>query len=551
MTQVQLSDPGNDFIREIRPTKKQEDLLALPDEIFEVLFGGAAYGGKSFILTLLPIIRGWYKFSGFKGLILRRKFPDLERENIRLSKDYYPATGATYNEMKHSWLWREYNSYMDFGHIQHDSDVSQYDSSQYNYVFYDELTHFGAHSYFYLVGSRVRPSSSFNVALVRSGSNPGGIGQTWVYDRFVRPCEEGYKILKDTNTGLLRTFIPAFIEDNPYGQEYDPQYAEKLKLLPESEYKAKRWGDWHAFKGSVFQTFRPMRFPGEPANALHVIPSFSIPQWWPRIISIDWGRRAMCYCCWLAISPNRRVYIYRERSWYNRDISFWANEIKLINDDNDESFVQTTLCGSAWQNRGGELIADEFQRYSNLVPSSSENTAGSRIAGLQLIHDFLRWEKIRPLLSKGEYYDLKHAQEIYRNYGPKALEGYKKQFYDEPEEENLPVLQIFESCKVLINTIPLAIYDEKKVEDIAEFEGDDPLDCLRYACKTAKRFLTGEIGNLSLVEKKQEVLSDYEIDNDTTRMYRRLEAIEMHDQHTLNDCIPISRRSRFARMRTH
>jgi hypothetical protein len=30
-------------------------------------------------------------------------------------------------------------------------------------------------------------------------------------------------------------------------------------------------------------------------------------------------------------------------------------------------------------------------------------------------------------------------------------------------------------------------------------------------------------------------------------MYRRLEAIEMHDQHTLADCIPVSRRSRFAR----
>lgn len=551
MSTVQLSDPGNNFIREIRPTKKQEDLLSLPDEIFEVLYGGAAYGGKTFILTLLPIIRGWYKSNGFKGIILRRKFPDLERENIRLSKEFYPATGGIYNEQKHVWSWPAFNSYVDFGHIQHDSDVTQYDSSQYNYAFYDELTHFAAHSYFYLVGSRIRPSSSFNIALVRSGSNPGGIGQTWVLNRFIKGNENGYKIQRDKNTGLLRTFIPAFIEDNPYGLEYDPQYAEKLKLLPEAEYKAKRFGDWSAFKGSVFTTFRPMHFTGEPDNALHVVPSFTIPQWWPRILSIDWGKRAMCYAIWLAVAPNKRVYIYRERAWSGKDISFWANEIKIINDENNETFVQTTLCGSAWQNRGSELIADEFQRYSGLVPSSSENTAGSRIAGLQLVHDFLRWERVQPLRAKGEFYDLVLAQEIYRNYGPAALESYKQGFYDEPEEENLPILQIFDNCKILIETLPMAIYDDKKIEDIAEFDGDDPLDCLRYACKTAKKFLLGEIGGLDLLARKQSILAEYESDQDATRMYRRMERIEAQDKLTVNDCIPVSRRSRFARQRIH
>jgi hypothetical protein len=61
---------------------------------------------------------------------------------------------------------------------------------------------------------------------------------------------------------------------------------------------------------------------------------------------------------------------------------------------------------------------------------------------------------------------MKVAQEIYRNYGPSALENYKRQFYDELEEENLPILQIFEGCKILTDTIPMAIYDEKKIEDI-------------------------------------------------------------------------------------
>ena len=550
------SDPGNgmyeDFIREknIKPHPVQEALLTLPDEIFEALYGGAAYGGKSWILTLLPLFRGFYKFRGYKGIILRNKFPDLEREIIRLSKEYYPKTGAKYNEQKHSWEWTEFNSYQDFGHVQHSSDITMYDSSQYNYCAFDELTHFSSYPYHYMVGSRVRPSSSFNIAIVRNGSNPGGIGQTFVYNRFVRPHEEGYKVIRDTATGLYRIFIPAKAEDNPYGMEYDPLYVKKLEILKEvseAEYKAKRYGDWHAYKGSVFTTFRPMRFPGEPDNALHVIKRFQIPEWWPRILSIDWGKRAMCHAMWGAIAPNHKAYIYRERAWYGRDIPYWASEIRIIHNENNELPVHTVLCGSAWQSRGSELIADEFQKYSDLVPSSSENTSGSRIAGLQLIHDFFRWEKRDNLRSKGEFYDMEIAQEIYRNYGPVAMESYKKQFYDEPEENNLPVLQIFEECKTLIDTIPMCIYDDKKIEDIAEFEGDDPIDNLRYFCKAAKKFLDGELGNLSAAEQIQKVIARKEETGDMTTFYRQMEAIERHDHHTLQDCIPISRRSRFAR----
>jgi hypothetical protein len=553
---IEVSDPGNrfyeDFIREknIKPHPIQEQLLQLPDQIFEALYGGAAYGGKSWILTLLPLFRGFYKFRGYKGIIFRRKFPDLEKEIIRLSKEYYPKTGAKYNEQKHSWEWLEFNSYQDFGHVQHDSDISQYDSSQYNYCAFDELTHFSAHPYHYMVGSRVRPSSSFNIAFVRNGSNPGGIGQTFVYNRFVRPYEDGYKVIKDVNTGLYRIFIPAKAEDNPYGMEYDPLYVKKLEILKqvsEAEYKAKRWGDWHAYKGSVFTSFRPMRFPGEPDNALHVIPRFQIPEWWPRILSIDWGKRAMCYAMWGAVSPGHKVYIYRERAWYGRDIPYWASEIREIHNENNELLSYTVLCGSAWQARGGELICDEFQKYSDLVPSNSENTPGSRVAGIQLIHDFLRWEKKVSLKSKNEFYDMQLAQEIYRKHGPEALESYKKQFYDEPEEENLPILQIFDNCKVLIDTIPMAIYDDVKIEDIAEFEGDDPLDCFRYFCKAAKRFIAGEIGGLDVAAKKQEIVERLNVTGDMTAFYRQLEFIEAQNRASISDCLPVSRRSRFAR----
>jgi hypothetical protein len=524
---IEVLDPGSEFIREVKPQPRQEDFLKIPDSVFEALYGGAAYGGKSFILTLLPLIRGFYKFRGFKGIILRRKFPDLEREIIRLSKEYYPLTGAIYNEQKHVWEWREYGSYMDFGHIQHAEDVRQYDSAQYNYCAFDELTHFPEAPYLYMVGSRVRPGSSFNISIVRNGTNPGGIGQTFVYNRFVKPCEEGYKLIKDKKTGLYRIFIPAYAQDNILGMKYDPQYIMKLEMLPEAEKKAKKYGDWHAFEGSVFPEFRPIKFPNEPENALHVCQSFDIPEWWPRILSIDWGKRAMCHALWASISPDNRVYIYRERGWLGKDVPYWASEVRELS--HNEHIVSFILCGSAWQERGVETIAEQVQKYTGLVPSSSDNTPGSRIAGLQSIHDFLRWESKGHLLkAEGEIYDLNKAGMIYRNFGENALMQYRKQFMDEKEEKNLPRLQIFENCApILVETIPACIHGEKnKKEDIQEFDGDDPIDNLRYLCKAINRYCYGNSSEMELQKKIQNIVGTYQEQGDTTKFYRQMEKME-------------------------
>ncbi|HEY3526485.1 MAG TPA: hypothetical protein VGK47_09830 [Nitrososphaeraceae archaeon] len=555
---IPVTDPSSriydNFIKDkdIKPHARQEDFLAIPDDVFEALYGGAAYGGKSWILTLLPLFRGFYKYKGFKGIILRRKFPDLEREIIRLSKEYYPQTGGKYNEQKHTWEWPDYGSYMDFGHIQHDSDVSMYDSAQYNYCAFDELTHFSNHPYHYLVGSRVRPGGDFHIAISRHGTNPGGIGQTFVYNRFVKPCEDGYKIIRDRATGLTRIFIPALAEDNPYGMEFDPLYVKKLEILKETseaDYKAKRYGDWHAFKGSVFTTFRSIRFPGEPDNALHVIEPFHIPEYWPRILSIDWGKTAMCYAMWGAISPDRRIYVYRERGWKGRDVSYWGDEIKNIHYESNEIPVHTVLCGSAWQNRGGEEIQETFTKHTGIVAQSSLNAPGTRVAGLSLIHEFLRWEKVRELRTKETFYDIDKANRIYRMYGESALMSYRSQFLDEPEEVNIPKLQIFKNCEILTETIPMAVYDEKKTEDIAEFDGDDPLDCLRYFCKAAKSYMNGEIGNLKHQEKINEVIQTYQASGDINAYYRQMESIEKGNNIMSEIIKPIQPRGIIARRR--
>lgn len=535
MISVKEVTPAEDIIKKFDPSQRQKDFLALPDTVYEALYGGGAYGGKSFLLTLLFIIRGFYKYRGAKGLLLRREMNDLERENIRLTQEWFPATGGKYNENKKSWHWPDYGSYFDFGHVQHLKDMRSYDTLQYNLAIFEELAHFLEAMYLYIVGSRVRPSSTFSVAICRSSATPGGVGQTFTYNRFVRPCENGYTLIRDKKTTLRRIYIPALYQDNPYGMQFDPDYGNKLEILPEAEKRAKKYGDWHAFEGSVFTSFRPFKFPDEPDNAIHVCSFFDIPEWWPRILSVDWGKRAMCHAMWAALSPDNRCYIYRERWWKGVDVPFWSTEIGQLSEY--DNLVISVLCGSAFQDHGVDTIAHEAQKHSGIRFVSSQNYPGTRVATLQVVQEFLRWQQ-KPYQEPLEPYDHGKAIDIFRKHGDEALTRYVNSYKKYEDEYNIPRLQIlkvpgageenFENvAPTLTETIPVCVYDEKKVEDIAEFDGDDPIDNLRNLCKFAQRYMNGLLGEE--VEKRkqiQTVVEDLQSTGDYTRFYRRMEFME-------------------------
>ena len=69
--------------------------------------------------------------------------------------------------------------------------------------------------------------------------------------------------------------------DNPHMSK---RYRMSLEALPEAEKRAKLYGDWDAYEGSVFDELRDRSYPDEPGNALHVIEPFDIPAWWPKMV---------------------------------------------------------------------------------------------------------------------------------------------------------------------------------------------------------------------------------------------------------------------------
>lgn len=513
-----------------KPHKKQTEFLSLPDTIFEALYGGSAGGGKSDALIMLPIIRGFYKEPRFKGIIFRRTYPELESEIIVRTQNginclngesiKYSDFGAKYNSEKRRWTFPS-GAIVQFGHVEYESDVRKYDTAEYNYMAFDELTSFSEFQYIYLSRTRCRSSSKLP-AIVRGATNPGNVGHAWVRRHFIEPAPYG-SLIVDKKTGLKRIFIQAKPTDNPH---LDPNYVQKLSGLPEAERRAKLDGDWWTFEGQVFEDFRADHFPDEPDNALHVIPPQDLPSYWPRILAIDWGFSANTVALWGAVAPNNRLYIYREYVTKKAKISEWASEIGKSS--HGEEFKDLVLCQSAWQNRGEDLlIAEQFEKYSGLRARPADNR---RIHGKMLLQEYLRWSpKPARKVIEGSF-DPDFANKVLRSGGIERYKEYLGNFEPEVPEVNLPKLQIFNTCPELIKTIPLCVYADKDrmtgkpAEDVKEFVGDDSYDCVRYLIEAADRFV--EAAGPDGREKVEKILHEFAEDKNWTRFHRRMEHVE-------------------------
>lgn len=511
-----------------RPHPRQEDALQIPDSVFEVLYGGALGGGKSEYLIMYPITRQWFRHPRFRGILFRRTFKELEKSLIPRGKDYYgfdgrQALGAIYNDTKHSFTFPS-GAVIFMSHMERESDVLAHDTNEYHYVGIDQAEQFTEFQLRY-IASRIRTTLKELPAVYRMGANPGGISHTYLRDRFVKPAPEGNQILIDKVTKTKRIYIPAKLEDNPSLTQKDPDYINRLHLLPESERTAKMSGDWFAFSGQVFSEFRARHFPGEPENACHVIEPFPIPQWWPKIQSIDWGFTAKTVAFVGNISPDGRVIISHEYVAQKKYIKEWGADIgRMVQPIGN--LKQTVLDPSAWHERGDEkTIALQFEDASQIRPDKADN---DRVGGKQLVHEYLRWAAKPPRFVPPEGFDYEKSIHILRNYGVEAQKEYENLFLPESPEANLPKLQIFSTCKELIETIPICQYDEHDKEDVEEFDGDDPYDALRYLLKACHLYMEESRATQKKLSSVDAILQDFDTATieAQTRFYQRMAALE-------------------------
>lgn len=221
-----------------RPTVRQWQALT-PSRVREMLYGGAAGGGKSDFLLMAALEH--IDVPGYSAIIFRRTFPQLSApEDGLLARAQEWLTGQpgfqgidTVNGMPTRWKYKGGGT-LSFSHMQLERDKYNHQGPSYQYIGWDELTQFTRTQYLYLMSRQRRLESQKWLPLrVRSASNPGGDGHEWVRERFVDP-----------KTRMDRIFVPSRLGDNPHLDRED--YEATLRELPEYERCQLLDGDWDA-----------------------------------------------------------------------------------------------------------------------------------------------------------------------------------------------------------------------------------------------------------------------------------------------------------------
>lgn len=240
----------------IRPQPRQEQFLSSPADI--VIFGGAAFGGKTYALEIEPLRH--IANGGFGAVILRRTTPEIIREGGLWDEagKIYPLLDGRPNSQEHSYKF-ESGAKITFAAMQYESDKYSWKSSQIPLIIFDQLETFESSQFFYMF-SRNRSTCGVK-PYIRASANPEPGWLADFLDWWIG--EDGYAIIE--RSGVIRwmvrehdqtfwgndeaqlqsehpdstpksvTFILSTIYDNEIGMQKDPGYLSNLQALDNIE----------------------------------------------------------------------------------------------------------------------------------------------------------------------------------------------------------------------------------------------------------------------------------------------------------------------------
>ncbi|MDD5276772.1 MAG: phage terminase large subunit [Methylovulum sp.] len=268
----------------IRPQPgPQEAFLATSADI--AIYGGAAFGGKSFALLLEATRHTDNKKFG--AVIFRRTTKMIRAEGglWDTAEELFPQLEAASNISGLFWTFPS-GAKVTFAHLEHEKNKLDWQGSQVAMLGFDELTHFTASQFWYLM-SRNRSGSGVS-GYIRATTNPDP--DSWVADLIGWWIDQNTGYAIQERSGVVRwfvryrneliwadsreelkeqfpaldpkslTFIASSYKDNKIGMEKDPTYMSSLDALPQVERERLKMGNWKIkpaagdyFKESFFE----------------------------------------------------------------------------------------------------------------------------------------------------------------------------------------------------------------------------------------------------------------------------------------------------------
>lgn len=396
--------------------------------IFEVLYGGSAGGGKTDAL----LVNGLRQINHpeYRAIIFRRTTKQLTRlvdRSMQLFRKAFPL--AKWNDTKLTWTFPSGAKYA-LSHMEREKDKFNHDGQEYQYIGFDELTHFTESQYLYLL-SRCRTSNSDINCYIRASAMPMGIGITWVKQRFIDP---GVSTITDPETGLTRQFIPATLDDNQVLMQSDPQYESRLKLMGPKMFRALRSGDWDIIEGSVFE---------ELDRDIHMIQPHDPPEGVYCWRAIDWGYAKPFSIGWYYENFDGQIIRFRE--WYgwngqaDTGLRMGAAEVakEIYKYESDLNVSHGVADPSIWSKIDDAPSIAETMRYNDILWEPANN---DRIQGWMELHNRLR-----------------------------------------TDQTGRPMFMVTSNCKHFWRTIPMLQPDPRKPEDVDTKMEDHVGDEVRYS----------------------------------------------------------------------
>ena len=436
--------------------KKQS--LCWSSQANEILYGGAAGGGKSHAMRVIAIMFA-FSVPNIQIYLFRRVFADLLKNHVEGATGFRILLAPWIKEKQVKITEEEITfsngSKIYLCHCQHEKDMFKYQGAEMQVILIDELTHFTEKIYKFLrgrarLGGVIVPNHlKHKLPFILCGSNPGGVGHEFVKQMFIDNCKPfEVRKMNDDEGGMMRQYIPAKLADNPILVNNDPLYSNKLKGLGGSLAKAMLDGDWNAIEGAYFDNFN---------LDLHSIDFVNIPEYWFKIRAFDWGYSRPFCVLWGAVSdgclvdcggvkksfPKGSIIVYREfygcTGKINEGLKINVPEIaKTIKELQKGEKMDIMVADPAiFDVSHGESIANQFEK-ENIGWKPADN---KRVSG---------WQQIRARLTGNE--------------------------------DEKPLLYITKNCRNLLRTLPLMQYDIIKPEDLNTDMEDHAVDTLRYLC---------------------------------------------------------------------